>query len=95
MTTKPKEKELAYYLTLFKIEGHETWHSELSKHRDGFDENRRKQGLIQALPKVTDKKVFRVDRITGEISNAFVTPLISHPQDGGGPSKKGERSSGN
>ena len=63
---QPK-KELAYYLTLYKIEGHETWRANLQANKDGFDKqwNSQTQGKV---PKITDKNVIRVDRITGTLS---------------------------
>ena len=57
------KKDLVYYVTLFKIEGHETWRASLSLHHDGFD----REWNDGAHPKVTDKDVFRIDRLTGQI----------------------------
>lgn len=62
-----KEKDLAYYLTLFKIDGHQTWRADLKGHRSGFDE------MINAInqksrPKVTEKMIIRIDRLTGGFS---------------------------
>ena len=55
--------DLAYYLTLFKIEGHETWRASLSPYRDGFD----REWSNGTHPKVTHKKVYVIDRITGGV----------------------------
>ncbi len=62
------EKELAYYLTMFKIEGHDTWRVSV-----GGDTSAFKRSLIEVhpgggkAPKVTAKKLFRIDRITGAL----------------------------
>lgn len=55
---------LKYYLTLFRIEGHQTYRSHL-----GGTENSHQQSVVGAgnHPKVTEKKVFVIDRITGEV----------------------------
>lgn len=60
-----KPKDLAYYLTMFKIEGHETWRVQLHPTPEGFAAE-----IAKAInmPKVTEKKVHRIDRITGEIT---------------------------
>jgi len=55
------KKELAYYLTVFKIENHSTWRSFLGGNIDVF------AGQVEAFTKVTEKKTYRVDRISGEI----------------------------
>lgn len=57
-------KDMAYYLTLFKIEGHSTWRSHVSGKKDGFD-HEWSVGEIHH-PKVTERKTLRIDRITGE-----------------------------
>ena len=63
------KKELAYYLTLFKIEGHETWRSALKSDKLGFDREVEIQSKSnQSYPTITDKKVYRIDRMTGEVS---------------------------
>mgnify|MGYP001564470505 CR=1 FL=1 len=56
--------DLAYYLTLFKIEGHSTWRSHLASARGKFE---RERSSWTHPPKITDKKVYRIDRVTGEI----------------------------
>lgn len=55
---KNTKKELAYYIVLFKIEGHETWRLT----QDASFKNEHAQGT-----KITEVKKFRVDRLTGEI----------------------------
>jgi len=60
-----KKKDLAYYLTLFKIEGHTTWRAHLGQFPDSFD--RQKQN--DNWPAVTEKQVLRIDRITGGFKN--------------------------
>ena len=59
----------AYYLTLFKIEGHDTWRTHLSGHKDGFEKSCVKSCVGSIHPKVTEKKVIRIDRITGNIKD--------------------------
>jgi hypothetical protein len=59
-----KEKDLAYYLTLFKIEGHTTWRTHLSQHKTGFE----REFSAPGHPKVTESKVIRIDGVTGETS---------------------------
>lgn len=55
---KPK-RELAYFFTLFKLEGHTTWRMTTS-----FDLINETAGKA----KITEVKKFKVNRITGEIS---------------------------
>ncbi len=56
-----KDGDLSYYLTLFKIEGHSTWRADLKRDKNTFDK------MIDPKTKVTERKVFRVDRLTGEV----------------------------
>lgn len=58
-----EKKELAYYLTLFKLEGHTTWRAHLGGHKDAFDTEQKAWG--KKGPKITEKVVMRIDRITG------------------------------
>lgn len=61
---KPEQKkDLAYYLTLFKIEGHQTWRADLKTSPDDFEKL-----LPKVFPKITEKNVIRIDRLTGTIS---------------------------
>lgn len=60
------KKDLAYYLTLFTVEGHTTWRTHLAGHKNGFDEY---LSTSANPPKVTAKRVVRIDRITGEFSD--------------------------
>jgi len=53
-----------YFITLFKIEGHEQWRLNSAVSAEGFDEEAKRN----KYPKITDRKVFVVDRITGEMS---------------------------
>lgn len=60
----PREhKNLFYYLTLFKIEGHETWRAHLSGDADGFT----REWSQGKHPVVTKKMVKKIDRVSGEI----------------------------
>ncbi len=64
MTDKrPATKELAYYLTVFKIEGHETWRASMGGYAGAFSESLKTGNH----PKVTAKKLYRIDRITGAL----------------------------
>lgn len=54
---------LAYYLTLFKIEGHTTWRAHIASEEEKFDE----QAKAKGHPKVTEKRVIRIDRFTSEL----------------------------
>ncbi len=57
--------DLAYYLNLFKIKGHETWRADIKDTKEGF-ENTFKNPQNKR-PDITDRKTFRIDRLTGEI----------------------------
>lgn len=55
--------EIGYFLTLFKIEGHQTWRAFLGGKESSFDDQ------VQAsMPKITERKVLYINRITGVIS---------------------------
>lgn len=54
------KKDLSYYLTLFKIEGHTTWRAHLAADPQGFAKQ-----CQPGMPKITEKKTVRIDRITG------------------------------
>lgn len=55
-------KDLGYYLTLFKLEGHTTWRAHLSGGKDDFEKQKQ-----ATWPKVTEKNVIRIDRIAGTL----------------------------
>ena len=57
--SKANSKELFYFLTLFKIKGHSTWRTDLSQTKDSFEVR------VAKMTTVTEKKVYRIDRITG------------------------------
>jgi hypothetical protein len=59
-----EKKELAYYLTMFKLEGHETWRAHLGGHKDAFTIEQ-KNWSGKNVPKVTETRVLRFDRLTG------------------------------
>lgn len=59
---KQKLKDPGYYLTLFKIEGHETYRAHLSNRKDGFEKD------VTPNVKVIERKVTRFDRINGAAS---------------------------
>lgn len=56
---KQKLKDPSYYLTLFKIEGHETYRAHLSNRKTGFETD------VVPNTKVVETKAIRFDRITG------------------------------
>lgn len=68
-TPAPKKKQkktpgdLAYYLTMFKLKGHETWRADLKGNATAFDD------LMDPVAKgrITERKTFRIDRKTGEV----------------------------
>lgn len=53
-----------YYLTLFKIEGHTTFRAHISKQEGGFTHE---VNTTPNFPKITEKKVLRIDALTAEI----------------------------
>lgn len=59
---KDKPKDISYYLTLFQIEGHQTWRTHLDKRPDSFDKH------LVPVTKITKTQRFKIDRITGVIS---------------------------
>lgn len=59
-----KKDGIAYYLTLFKIVGHQTWRNHLAQHATAFKEAI--GNTIQA--EVTESKAYKIDRVTGEIA---------------------------
>lgn len=54
-----------YFLTLFKLEGHNTWRAHIAGHATGFEEEAKKN----KFPKITEKRKTRIDRITGEFTD--------------------------
>lgn len=67
-SSNPKtEKDPAYYLTLFRLEGHQTWRAHLARRKDGFDHewNMQQQG---EKPKILERQVLKIDCITGGFS---------------------------
>lgn len=58
-----KPIDLCYYLTLFKIEGHTTYRGHFAADKATFDKQ-----LQPNTPAITERKLYRVDRITGEIT---------------------------
>lgn len=59
------EKDLAYYLTLYKLEGHETWRVVLGRDKDYFEQKEIKNWGPNV--KITEKNVIRIDRLSGTI----------------------------
>lgn len=57
------KQDLAYYVTLFKTEGHSTWRAHLGATIGAFEKQKSNDGW----PTVTDTKIFRVDRLSGTI----------------------------
>lgn len=62
----PREQDLAYYVTAYRLEGHTTWRMCLGTRRDHFEIEQKNWG---AHVRVTAVKRFRFDRVTGK----FVT----------------------
>lgn len=64
MTKKKGHKvdDLAYYLTLFKLEGHQTWRAHLGGHKEAFDVEQK--NWLKG-PVITEKQTMRIDRLTG------------------------------
>lgn len=61
-------KELAYYLTLFTLEGHKTWRAHLGGDKEAFDRQDAINVKNGAQPmKVTKRHVIRFDRLTGQL----------------------------
>lgn len=59
-------KDPYYYIELFKIEGHTTWRCATPmKSPTGFDDEVKKN---MGGVKFTDRKTFKIDRMTGEIA---------------------------
>lgn len=63
--SEKNSKELAYYITLFRLEGHQTWRAHVGGFEGAFAQEQVKWG--GKGPKVTETKVLRVDRITGTV----------------------------
>lgn len=72
MTNQPIKnkdiKELVYYLTLFRIKGHETWRAHLGGRKESFDDEQ-KRCWTNNTPEITDRQTLRIDRITGSFSS--------------------------
>lgn len=59
------EKELYYFIHLFKIKGHKTWRADFKGTQSGFEEQFKHPE--NKRPNITEMKIFKIDRITGEI----------------------------
>ena len=59
---KQEKKDLSYYLTLFKISGHQTWRTHISDHKDGFSKQ-----IPNIKTDITDTQLYKIDRLTGEV----------------------------
>lgn len=70
MSKKFKENptELMYCLTLYKLAGHKTWRADLGRNERSFNKSIAQWG--PTAPKVTDKKKFRIDRLS-----SLITPI--------------------
>jgi hypothetical protein len=66
MESKPRQKptDLSYYLTLFRLEGHQTWRAHRGAHKEAFDLEQ-KNWFGKNAPKVTEYQTLRIDRLTG------------------------------
>jgi len=63
MSKHDQQKDLAYYITQYKIKGHSTWRCHSSKLPSGCE----KEAKNNNWPPFTDFRQFRMDRITGLI----------------------------
>jgi hypothetical protein len=65
MAKEPHQKptDLSYYLTLFKLEGHQTWRAHLGGDKAAF--KRTQDTMGKNAPKVTEYQTLRIDRLTG------------------------------
>ncbi len=62
-----KFRDMAYYITLIKIEGHTSWRvGAMTGIAGGFDKEW-KNTSGGTRPAITERITYRVDRITGEI----------------------------
>ncbi len=52
-----------YYLTLFKIKGHKTFRTHISRDEGGFN----REAKVNNFPEVTEKKIIRIDGLTGDM----------------------------
>ena len=68
MSEKKEHKPLsdaAYYVTMYKLQGHETWRVSIAQNPDHFETVEKKNWPPTVV--VTEKNVIRIDRITGQI----------------------------
>lgn len=56
-----KKKEPFYYLTLFRRKGQSIWKCEVANDKDHFSK------YTEKLSRVVNKKVYLINRVTGEI----------------------------
>lgn len=56
------EKDIAYYLTIFKIKGHTTWRMSLNGDKEAFNHGLKNMQNTT----ITERKDFRFDRIAGK-----------------------------
>ena len=54
-------KQLVIYLTIYKLEGHETFRAHLGRDREAID----REATNNKWPKITERNVLVIDRITG------------------------------
>lgn len=63
---KLKEGDLVYFLTLYKLEGHQTWRAHFSGRKNGFElEQKNCSQQPGKTPKITEKNELIIDRLTG------------------------------
>jgi hypothetical protein len=62
---KPRPGELAYFIALFKLDGHDTWRACLGRDKNILEREKKNWG--KNPPKVTKSKLLRIDRMTAEI----------------------------
>lgn len=61
----PEAKDAAYYLTLFKLEGHATWRIHLGGKKESFETEKANWPKGKNAPKLLEANVVRFNRVTG------------------------------
>ena len=61
--SKPKPM---YFITFFKLEGHEKWRVHAGRNAEAFD--KQLENNKENHPVIIEKRVLKMDRITGQLS---------------------------
>ena len=62
-----------YFITLFKIEGHDLWRAQLHSHEGDFEKFFGADVTNKAV--ITEKKLITIDRLTGKVSVGDIIKL--------------------